>query len=74
MLFLPVDHFVDCVLLLSKFIFQLDHASLGEIIRVFVFWLCLLWTEYARVDHADVAAKHFESVIKFLFIIRSTPF
>jgi hypothetical protein len=26
------------------------------------------------VDHADVSAKHFESVIKFLFIIRSTPF
>jgi len=63
MLFLPVNHFVYFILLFPKFVFQLDHASLGEIFSVYVFWLSLLWTEYARVDHADVSAKDFESII-----------
>jgi hypothetical protein len=65
--------FINLILFLLEFIFELNNAPFAKFLRITVAGLRPFWAENHWVNHIAIFSKNFESVIKFLFVIQWPP-
>ena len=65
--------FINLILFLLEFIFELHNAPFAEFLRITVAGLRSFWAENHWVNHIAIFSKNFESVVKFLFVIQRPP-